>query len=180
MMNSRLLRIGDVVKPHGIKGELCVDYYADSPFLLDACPDLFLAPPGVAADDAARPFALRSWRVHKHRLLLFLAGVTDRNQAEALRGWGVFAPKESLPPLDDDQAYLHELVGWQVVLESGEMIGTIQAFLFPTPEQEIWVINDPDGREILFPATPQTVLRLERASERAVVAPPPGLLDIYR
>ncbi|MCR5562364.1 MAG: ribosome maturation factor RimM, partial [Desulfovibrio sp.] len=43
----------------------------------------------------------------------------------------------------------------------------------------VWAIVDEEGREILFPAEPDFILSLDVAARRIVIAPPPGLLDIY-
>ena len=77
---ARRIHMGTLARPHGIKGEICVDWYADSPSLLDG-------PFWLQAGDAPpRPARARSWRMHKGRPLLLLEGVTGRNDIEALRG----------------------------------------------------------------------------------------------
>ena len=94
---ARRIHMGTLARPHGIKGEICVDWYADSPSLLDG-------PFWLQAGDAPpRPARARSWRMHKGRPLLLLEGVTGRNDIEALRGQKILVDRDLLPPVDWDQ-----------------------------------------------------------------------------
>ena len=72
---ARRIHMGTLARPHGIKGEICVDWYADSPSLLDG-------PFWLQAGDAPpRPARARSWRMHKGRPLLLLARGDDAREA---------------------------------------------------------------------------------------------------
>ena len=73
-----LVPLGRVLKPHGLKGEFCVEIYADSPFILEGLNRLYLQLPGKKP----RATALLSWRVHQGRALLLVERSTGRDQAE--------------------------------------------------------------------------------------------------
>lgn len=168
------MHIGDVVKPHGLRGELVVVCHAGTPLLFDRVTE-------VQLEDARgrRRFAVRAWRLHHERLLLTLQNVPDRTAAEALRGCRILVRADALPPAGEDEVYLHQLEGCLVVLPDGRELGVLEGFLLPSAEQEIWVVRAPDGREILFPAHADTVREVDLAAGRAVVDPPPGLLELY-
>lgn len=165
--------IGRITKPHGIRGEVCVDFYADSPSILEDTVWLKLsaAPP--------KPCGVIAARFHHNRLLLTLENVPDRTAAELLRNAEVAVPRERLPGLNPGEVYLADLPGFTVILqETGETIGTItQANL--SGSQEIWQITTPEGKDILFPAVPEFVTELDADAKVARIAPPPGLLEIY-
>lgn len=166
------VELGAVARPHGIRGELAVDWYADAPPA--AFPRLWLSRRG-AEPEAVEVLASR---VHKGRPLLTLAGVTDRDVAEALRGAMLCVPRAELPEPDEDEAYLADLMGADVVLPDGSRVGRLDHVEQPAG-QEIWSIRADDGREILFPAQAGFIRSFDLAGRRVCIDPPPGLLDVY-
>lgn len=183
MTEHKYILVGTVVKPHSIRGELCVEYYADSPFLLDQAVAVFVCPVNPETDQPLRTPAkgeqVLSWREHKGRILLRLKFVADRNKAEELRNFGVFIREEDFPPLDDDDVYLYQLEGCDALLPDRSLLGRIEGFLMPSAEQEIMVIRTPGGKEVLLPVTDETLLEFDLDAGWVEVAPPEGLLDIY-
>ena len=169
-----MLVVAEVVKPHGLRGEVCIESHADSPFLFDEVPCLYLAKKG----QKPRGFVVRSSRTHKGRVLLTFKGVEGRDEAEALRGMEILVREKDLPSTGDDEVYMYELEGMAVELEDGTVVGTISNFIL-APGQETWVISSSEGKEILFPAVEEFVLYVDLDAEKIVVAPPEGLLDIY-
>ena len=173
MAGRRVIQIGTVIKPHGVRGELSVDCHVESPLLFDTLGELLLG------DDQGRlkPYALVRWREHQGRALLILGGVADRDAAEALRGLGVFIPKDLLPPLEDDEVYLDDLVGLTILLPDGQTLGRLADIQTPGG-QELWIIETPDGKEVLFPANEDNA-ELDLDAGQATIHPPPGLLELY-
>ena len=130
---------------------------------------------------AIRPFSLLRKRTHHGSLLLSFAGVTTRNDAEALRSHTVFVSRQDVP-LEDDEFFLHDLLGFSVftVNEKGAEteLGMLEDVSVPAG-QILWTIRTPDGKEILFPAVDDFVLSIDLDTKCARIAPPPGLLDVY-
>lgn len=175
MPDNKLVVIGEVVKPHGIRGELCVASHAESPLLFAVGRKVGLRPPG----GAVRFVKILASRPHQGRMLLFIEGVADRNAAEAMRRVEMVVPAEDMPPLAEGEVYLHEMIGFDVVLaETGVKIGVLESFL-DVPGQDVWVVRAPDGKEILFPANEGTLDDIDPASRIIRVTPPQGLLELY-
>ena len=173
-----MIRIGRVVKPHGLRGEFSVDCRADTPFFFARLTALHVGP----APGKLRPLAVESMRMHKGLPLFKVRGVGDRDRAEDLRGLEVYVRGEELPGIGEREVYLHELEGIEVLVrrgESRELLGRVTEVLTPGPEQEIWVIRTDAGQEVLFPAAEEFVLELDLDKGRAVIDPPPGLLELY-
>ena len=130
---------------------------------------------------AIRPFSLLRKRIHHGALLLTFAGVTTRNDAEALRSHTVFVARQEVA-LADNEVFLHDLPGLRVfaVNEKGAEteLGLLESVSVPAG-QILWTIRTPDGKEILFPAADDFVLSIDLDAKRARIAPPPGLLDLY-
>lgn len=174
-----LVAVARVAKPHGIRGELCMDTHAGSPLLFAPGRTLFLAVPGPGGGPGRpRAFEVAACREHTGRLLVTLKGVPDRNAADLLRGAEVFVSEADLPPPDAGEEYLHRLLGSRVLLADGTALGVFEAIL-DTPGQLTWVIRAQSGQEILFPAVPEFILGLDAKRGEIVVDPPPGLVELY-
>lgn len=173
MTENRFIQIGLLTRPHGLKGEVCVDYYADSPFLLKGV--VYLR----AGKAAPKAYTVKASRIHKEKPLLLFEGIADRTAAETLRGRELLVTKDQLPPLSEDEVYLYELMGLAVHVEGQDTpLGTLEDIQMPGG-QELWVIRTPDGREVLFPAAPELVTDIDLDAGIARIAPPEGLLELY-
>ena len=176
MPASSLVVLGRLAKPHGVKGDIRVDYYADSADLLDK--PLMLR----AGRFAPRPIRVRDWHLWKDQLILGIEGCNDRSAAEQLRGQELLIDASFLPEPEEDEPYLRDLIGLSVRLEDGTTVGELEDMDFPAG-REMWVIRAPEesgGYEILFPAVPEFVRDIDLSAGTATIAPPEGLLDLYR
>lgn len=172
------INVGRVVKIHGIKGEVCIDFNADSLNLLEG--GLFLK--SRDGHEQPREYKIKSLRMHQGRPLVLLEGVSDRNAAELLRNLLVLVPRDRLPEAGEDEVYLDELPGLNVFLrqEDGSAVRLGLLDRVDTPAgQELWTIVTPEGNEILFPAVEEFVLSIDTDEGSVLIAPPPGLLDLY-
>lgn len=176
MPASSLVVLGRLTKPHGVKGDIRVEYYADSAELLEK--PLMLR----AGRFAPRPVRIRDWQLWKDQLILSIEGCNDRSAAEQLRGQELLIDASFLPEAEEDEPYLRDLIGLSVRLEDGTVVGELEDIDFPAG-QEMWSIRAPEaegGHEILFPAVPEFVLDIDLSAGTATIAPPEGLLDLYR
>ncbi|MFJ6730331.1 MULTISPECIES: ribosome maturation factor RimM [unclassified Streptomyces] len=168
-MQLVVARIG---RAHGIKGEVTVEVRTDEP-------ELRLAPGAVLLTDPAPagPLTIETGRVHSGRLLLRFAGVTDRTGAEALRNLLLIAEidPEELPE-EDDEYYDHQLMDLDVVTTDGVLVGRITE-ISHLPSQDLFIVERPDGGEVMIPFVESIVTEIDLAEQRAVIDPPPGLVD---
>ncbi|WP_037862169.1 ribosome maturation factor RimM [Streptomyces sp. NRRL S-340] len=168
-MQLVVARIG---RAHGIKGEVTVEVRTDEP-------ELRLAPGAVLATDpaSAGPLTIETGRVHSGRLLLRFEGVTDRTAAEALRNTLLIAdvdPDEL--PEEEDEYYDHQLIDLDVVTEDGTEVGRITE-ISHLPSQDLFIVERADGSEVMIPFVAEIVTEIDLEEQRAVIAPPPGLID---
>ncbi|MFJ9620242.1 ribosome maturation factor RimM [Streptomyces sp. NPDC101181] len=168
-MQLVVARIG---RAHGIKGEVTVEVRTDEP-------ELRLGPGAVLATEPAAtgPLTIASGRVHSGRLLLRFEGVGDRSAAEALRNTLLIAevdPDEL--PEEEDEFYDHQLIDLDVVLADGTEIGRITE-ISHLPSQDLFIVERPDGSEVMIPFVEEIVTGIDLEEQRAVIAPPPGLID---
>jgi 16S rRNA processing protein RimM len=166
------LVVGRIGRAHGIKGEVSVEVRTDEP-------ELRLAPGAVLATDppSAGPLTIATGRVHSGRLMLRFEGVRDRTGAEALRNTLLIAevdPEER--PEDPEEFYDHQLVDLDVVTRDGRTVGRI-AEITHLPYQDLLVVTRAEGGEVLIPFVTEIVPEIDLDGQRAVIDPPPGLLD---
>ncbi|MFF2548245.1 ribosome maturation factor RimM [Kitasatospora sp. NPDC058063] len=166
------LVVGRIGRAHGIRGDVSVEVRTDEP-------ELRLGPGAVVLTDPASvgPLTVESGRVHSGRLLLRFAGVKDRNAAEALRGTVLISevdPEET--PEDPEEYYDHQLIGLDVVLLDGTLVGELTEVLH-LPYQDLLTVKKADGTEVLVPFVSQIVPTIDLENQRAVITPPAGLID---
>lgn len=168
-----LITAGKIIKPHGIRGEVSVESYLDSPSLL--CGEVFLQ----IGKKEPKAYTAISRRAHQNRVLVVFKEVATRNMAEDLRGSLILIPKARLAEPDPEEVYFHDLIGLEVIEDdSFERIGIITDISLISG-QELWFIESPSGKEILFPAVPEFVVGIDLVAGKCFVRPPDGLLDLY-
>jgi 16S rRNA processing protein RimM len=166
------LVVARIGRAHGIKGQVTVEVRTDEP-------ETRLAPGAALLTDpvAAGPLTVAEARWHSGRLLLSFQGVSSRSGAEALRGTLLIAevdPEQT--PEDPEEYYDHQLIGLAVVLADGSPVGELTSIAH-LPAQDLLTVTRPDGSEVLVPFVSEIVPEVDLKQKRAVLTPPPGLLD---
>ena len=166
------LVVGRIGRAHGIKGEVTVEVRTDEP-------ELRLAPGAVLATDPAStgPLTIEAGRVHSGRLLLRFEGVRDRTGAEALRNTLLIAEVDPAElPEEEDEYYDHQLMDLDVVTADGVEVGRVTE-ISHLPSQDLFIVERPDGSEVMIPFVEEIVTEIDLEEQRAVIDPPPGLID---
>lgn len=173
---TALVQVGFVFRPHGMTGELKIDPSStDDPARFEELPFVYL---GSRAHRVTK-HAVASVRYQQTKrgvtVILGLEGIDDRDDAEAVAKFKVFATEEALA-LGEDELFAHELVGWAVVTEDGEPLGTV-VNLMEMPAQDTFVVRTPDDEERMIPAVEDFILDLDEEEEHVVVRPIDGLME---
>lgn len=171
-----LLLMGRIWRPHGVRGEVKVIPDTDDP---ERFSDLSVIFAGKTAD-AARRIEIESVRFQPTKkgtvVVLKLAGIDSREEADELRKTLLFAPADELPPLDEDEFFLHDLVGLQVVTEEGDEVGVVDNVL-EMPGQEVIEVGREGMPPALVPAVSEFILEIDLNAEKIVIRPIEGLLE---
>ena len=152
------LVVGRITRPHGVHGEVSVEVRTDEPDRRFAVGRVLPTDPA-----AAGPLTVDSLRWHSGRLLIQFAGVTDRNQAEELRGtWLTLDSAEAGPSGDPDEFHDAELIGLAVVTTTGQPVGRVtdvrhfgQDLLVIEPQPTDAVKSQPAGPAVRSPGQPR-------------------------
>lgn len=167
------LLIAEIMRPHGIRGEIKVKLLTDFP---ERIPQLDVVYLGRSANaTAVRPLHVEAMRMHQGFGLLKFKEIGDRNAAERLRGQFVMVSIDDAVPLDEDEFYLYQLIDLEVRTEDGAVIGKLVEVL-ETGANDVYIIDSPRYGEVLIPAVPDYVLETHVPEGYLVARIPPELL----
>ena len=164
---SEKILIGKIVNAVGLKGEVKVYNYSDSPEIYEETPEIYV-------DDVL--MEVRSVRMQKNMVILGLAGINDRTAAEKAKGSELFVTEADLPELPAGEYYVRDLIGMEAVLEDGSHLGTLTDVIQNTA-QDIFEIETDEGKQVLVPRVPAFVLDIDPESRCVTLRLIEGMLD---
>ena len=151
------LIVGEVLKPQGIRGELKIKPFTDSPEDFKEFKRVFLG---------GTEYKVLSVRTDDSAVYLGLRGVVDRNAAELLRAKQVVIPRDEAPEPPDGSYYIADLLGAEIVTEKGTILGTLKEIRVAATD--IYTIEK-DGKEILFPAADGVITEIDPEGKKITV-----------
>lgn len=174
---SDWIEIGRIVAAQGLKGEVRVYPSSDFPERFTRTGQRWLRRPGQAQPEAVDLLGGREI-AGKNLYVVRLAGVGDRNAAEALRDAVLLVPADDIPELDEGEFHVSDLVGLSVVDQtSGEELGTVVDLISSGP-QDLLEVKLTAGRTVLIPFVEELVPVVDLDEEVCEVTLPPGLLEL--
>ena len=167
-MSDDRVCVGAIAGAFGVNGEVRLKSFCADPFALGDY--------GALSDEAGeRSFTVQIDRAGKAELIGRLSGVRSKEDADALKGTRLYANRDQLPSLPDDEYYYSDLVGLSVVDTGGGVLGTVKAVVNhgATDILEVQVPGSSDTA--LLPFTLQAVPTVDIAAGRIVADPPEGI-----
>jgi 16S rRNA processing protein RimM len=163
--------LGHIGAAHGIRGEVVLQSYTAEPADITSY--------GPLSDETGRrTFVVESVRSSGKGLIARIAGVTDRDAAEALRGTRLYVDRAQLPEVAEDEYYHEDLIGLAAVLETGEPFGKVVAVQNFGAGDLIEIAPVGSSQTVLVPFTRACVPEVDIAAGCVVVTPPEGLIDV--
>ena len=166
-MSRDLVLVGLITGAHGIRGEVKLRSYTSDPEAIASYSPLETATGTEVAIARIRP--------QKDGFIAVLKGVTDRNAAEALKGTDLFVPRKRLPEPEEDEVYVHDLIGLPVHLKDGSLLGEIVDVANYGASDLVEVRIDGRKDTVLIPYAEGYVL--EADGEKVMIDLPEGFLD---
>lgn len=173
-----LVRIGRLVKPHGIKGEINASVDVDG-VDLSALRCIVVEVEGIPV-----PFFIDSVRQRSHSsVLLTIDGITDENAAAELCGADYHALAEDLPDEadteDEDGFYASDLAGYSVVTADGNELGMIDDVEDSTANV-LFIVSTPDGGTLYIPVAEEFIDNIDCESKRITMTLPEGMVQLNK
>jgi 16S rRNA processing protein RimM len=170
LIDPGFLLIGEVTKPHGLRGHLKVHSYASS---LES----FL--PGrqvyLSRSEKIKEWVVSETKTQGHSVLLKLQGLDNRQQAEELVGYSIYLNEKELKALPEGEYYWYQLIGSRVYDDQDRYLGVMKDII-STAAHDIWVVRDGE-KETLFPAVEDFILSVNQVSKEIRVRDLYGLSE---
>jgi 16S rRNA processing protein RimM len=161
------IRVARIGAAHGVRGEVKLWPFTQDPMAVASYGAL-------ETEDGTRRFEIEDLRAANDFLVARIAGITDRDAAEALTNIDLFVPRDRLPPIEEADTFYHaDLIGLAAVTEKGAMVGTVTA-VHNFGAGDIIEITPAQGAPLMLTFTAVTVPKVELQANQIVVVPPPS------
>ena len=171
ILKSEVFPIGQIIKPHGVSGEMSFSFTSDI-FDREEIPFFVFEKQGILV-----PFFLNEYRFKGSTTgLIILDGITSDEQAKEFAGLTIYLPKKFLEKVEDTEIELDYFAGFSLVEAEKGLIGIISE-VDQTTENVLFVIPTKDD-ELLIPAGEEYITEIDHEKKIIYVKLPEGLLDL--
>lgn len=166
---KQFLETGKITGTHGLKGEVRVQPWADSPEFLAEFDELYL-------DKGAKKIEITAARVHKNMLIMKIRGVDSIDDADKLRDKVLYMNRDDVE-LEEGAYFIQDLMGLDVLDDdTGEHIGQLDD-VSETGANDVYHIKTDDGKVYLIPAIPDVVKEISLEDGTMRIFKMKGLFD---
>ena len=163
MNRDEMLRVGVFTSTHGIKGEIKVYPTTDDPARFEDLQTVYLDTPKKLI-----PATVESVRYFKGMVILKFEEFDDINDIEPYRGCDLLITRDQAVPLADNEVFIFDILGADVVDEEGRKIGVLEEIL-TTGANDVYVVKRPMQKDLLLPSIPSCILDVNVAEKRVTV-----------
>ena len=176
--------VGLIRKAQGIRGEVIVEPLTDKPDVVFASGSRVFAgdangEPAITHDvkgtEEIATLTISTAKPYKQGWMVQFEEIQDRDSAELWRGRYLLARFSELPPPEEDEVYLHDLIGMKAESASGEPIGTVKTF-YELPQGIVLDLQTPKG-SVLVPYRPEAIVRTDVAARTVIINDALGFTD---
>ncbi len=164
-------QVGVITSTHGIAGEVKVYPTTDDIRRFQKLKHVILD-----TGKGERTLTVVNARFSKQMVILKFAEFSNINEVEPFRGKSLYVLREDAVPLEADEYFIADLIGMRVVTTEGKELGTLFDVM-PTGANDVYLVQDEEGRELLLPAIRDCVRRVDLDSGMITVYEMPGLFD---
>lgn len=172
------LRVGRLLKAHGLKGALRIELYTDEPERRFVPGATFSLQVPLDSPWHGRKLTLRELRYLDHRPVGFFEGIDDRTRAESLVRAILWVDQDDAEELEPDTWYDHQLVGLRAIRDGREVGRVVRVDHLPA--QDLLVVRTPEadgGHEVMVPFVKAIVPAVDLDAETVTLTPPRGLFE---
>jgi 16S rRNA processing protein RimM len=172
MTKDECYELGRIIKPHGLKGEVQILLDVDYPEDYEDMESVFVEQKGELV-----PYFIESIKIRTNLVIVKFEGIENSEAAKKLKNAVLYLPEDQLEDLEEDEYYMHELVGCLVIDEIVGELGTVKT-VHSLPAQNLLAL-DYQNKEVLIPIIEHFVLKVDKEAKKIMVKLPDGLLDVY-
>lgn len=167
MTETENICVGAFAGSYGVNGEVRLKSFCAEP---DAIADY--SP--LTDETGKRSFAITLTRSIKNALVAKVEGIANKEQADALRGLRLFARRDQLPVLPNDEFYHTDLIGLTVLDAGGNVLGRVHAVQNHGASDLLEIMAEGSSATILLPFTNEVVPTVDLTAGRIITDPPDG------
>ena len=164
------LEIGQIVNTFGIKGMVKVKPFTDDIRRFDELKTVY-----VEKNSNQTEYEIEEVKYHKGMVLIKFKGIDKVEQAEMLRNSYLTVSRDSVEKLEEGRYYIVDLLGLEVYTDEQVLLGTLED-IFNTGSNDIYVVKDKQGKQILLPAIQDVVKQIDIENKKIIVHLLPGLI----
>lgn len=168
---EQVLEIGQIVNTNGIKGVVKVIPYTDDLKRFEALKTIY-----IEKDKTLQEFSIEKVKYSKQSVLLKLQGIDTIEQAQQYRNCYLKIKREDARQLPQDTYFIVDLIGIKVFTEEEKFLGELQD-VFPTGSNDVYVVKQNNGKQILLPAIGEVVKKVDLINKKMIVHLLPGLQE---
>lgn len=169
--SSDLIAVGQVTRTVGIRGEVSVRPLTDNPDRFSKMREVWVGSGEVNVER----LSVSGCRQNRSGLVLKFKEVETQADAEARRGQYLYVRKSKNTRPVPGSYFIHDIIGLQVVTETGEVVGDVNDVM-QLPANDVWVVMK-DGKEVLIPALKQVITSVDLKQRKVVIRPLEGMLE---
>lgn len=166
------LRVGVISSTHGVRGEVKVFPTTDDVTRFKQLKEVILD-----TGKEQKILEIEQVKFFKNMAILKFKGYDNINDIEIYKGKDLLIPREKAVKLAPNENFIVDLLGLQVVTDDGEAFGTMTDVL-QTGANDVYVVETPEGKEVLLPAIPSCILDVNLETSTMTVHILDGLLDL--
>jgi len=164
------IEIGQIVNTNGLKGVVKVNPFTDDISKFEDLKYVY-----IQLKNELKKVKIEQVRYNKNQVLLKLEGIDSIEEAEKYRNFYLKTEKESQEDLGEDTYYIVDLIGLDVYSDKNEYLGKIED-VFPTGSNDVYVVKDNLGKQILIPAIADVVKEVDLKNKKMIINLIPGLV----
>lgn len=171
MDKENMLRVGVIANTHGIRGEVKVFPTTDDVTRFKKLKQVF-----IDTEKELIEMEISSVRYFKNMAILKFKGIDNINDIEKYKGKDLLVTRENAVPLQENEYFIYDIIGAQVVEENDNIVGELREVL-TTGANDVYVVKNLEGKEILLPVIPDCVKEVDVENKKVIVHLMPGLTD---
>ena len=164
------IEIGQIVNTNGLKGVVKVNPFTDDIGKFEDLKYVY-----IQLKNELKKVKIEQVRYNKNQVLLKLEGIDSIEEAEKYRNFYLKTEKERQGGLGEDTYYIVDLIGLDVYTDKNEYLGKIED-VFPTGSNDVYVVKDNLGKQILIPAIADVVKEVDLKNKKMIINLIPGLI----
>lgn len=160
---QKYFEVGQIVNTFGIKGQLKVKPFTDELERFEELKTVY-----ICKKNEMKKVEIEEVKYHKDMVLLKIKGINDLNEAEQYKGLFLKIDRKDAKELPEGTYFIADLLGLEVYTDEGELLGKVDD-IFPTGANDVYVVKDEMGKQILLPSIPEVLKEIDLEKEKIIV-----------